>query len=125
MAKSLISYSVCLIFFSFGDGWRGPCNMSGVQLARQFMKLSSFICLTYHLSGNLKNRHKVSPMTYTNEKRCNWQLAGITDTERGIAVSIFFRLLAIFLFYYGIFFFSFTKFLLKFFPSFLMISPYY
>ena len=59
------------------------------------------------------------------EERCNWQLPGITDTERGIAVSTFFRLLAIFLFYYGIFFFSLTKFLLKFFPGFLMISPYY
>ena len=32
------------------------------------------------------------------EERSNWQLAGVTDTERGIAASRFFRLLAIFLF---------------------------
>ena len=37
----------------------------------------------------------------------------------------FFDLLAIFLFYYSFSFFSFTKFLLKFFPGFLMISSYY
>ena len=37
----------------------------------------------------------------------------------------FFHLLAILLFYYSTFFFSFTKFLLKSFPGFLMISPYY
>ena len=37
----------------------------------------------------------------------------------------YFHLLAIFLFYNSISFFSFTKFLLKFFPGFLMISPYY
>ena len=59
------------------------------------------------------------------EERCNSQLPEITDTERGIDVSVFYRLLAIFLFYYGFFFFSFTKFLLNFFPGFLMISPYY
>ena len=52
----------------FGGGWRNPCNLSGVQLARQFMKLNSFICLTYHLSDNLKIRHKFSPTTYTNQK---------------------------------------------------------
>ena len=37
----------------------------------------------------------------------------------------FFHLRAIFLFYYSTFFFSLPKFLLKFFPGFLMISPYY
>ena len=52
--------------FFFGGGWRDPCSLSGVQLARQFIKLNSFICLTYHLSDNLKIWHKFSPMTYTN-----------------------------------------------------------
>ena len=27
----------------FGGGGRVPCNLSGVQLARQFMKLNSFV----------------------------------------------------------------------------------
>ena len=35
-------------------GWRDPSNLSGVQLTRQFMKLNNIICLTYHLSDNLK-----------------------------------------------------------------------
>ena len=64
-----------------------------------------------YINHKLSNRVKF--MSYINrkfreevheEERCNWQLTGITDTERGIAVSVFFRLLAIFLFYYGIFF---------------------
>ena len=52
----------------FGGGGRDPCNLSSVQLARQFMKLNSFICLTYHLSDNLKIRHKFSPTTYANQE---------------------------------------------------------
>ena len=35
-------------------GGGGPCNLSGIQLTRQFMKSNNFICLTYHLSDNLK-----------------------------------------------------------------------
>ena len=50
----------------FSSRGRDPCNLFGVQLARQFMKLISFICLTYHLSDNLKIRHKFSPTIYTN-----------------------------------------------------------
>ena len=55
------------------------------------------------VAAKLSNRVKF--MSYINrkfreevheEERSNWQLAGVTDTERGIAVSIFFRLLAIF-----------------------------
>ena len=46
----------------FGSGGRDPCNLSGVHLGRQFMKLSSFICLTYHLSDNLKTRYKFFPI---------------------------------------------------------------
>ena len=52
----------------FGSGGEDPCNLSRVQLARQFMKLNSFIRLTYHLSGNLKIRHEFSPTTYTNQE---------------------------------------------------------
>ena len=72
------------------------------------------------------NLHILNISGKVHEKeRSNWQLAGITDTERGINIfQKIFRVLAIFLFYYGILFFPFTKFLLKFFPGFLMISPY-
>ena len=52
----------------FVGGRRDPFNLSGVQLVRQFMKLNSFICLTYHLSDNLKIQHKFSPVTYTNQE---------------------------------------------------------
>ena len=47
--------------------WRieDPYNLSVVQLARQFMKLNSFICLMNHLSGNLKIRHKFFQTNYT------------------------------------------------------------
>ena len=50
----------------FCSGWRDPCNLYGVQLTRKFMKFNSFICLTYHLSDNLKIRHRFSPTTYAN-----------------------------------------------------------
>ena len=68
--KSLISQSVCLMQWKelfFGGRWRDPCNLSGIQLARKFMKLNNFICLTYHLSNNLKIYHKFSPTIYTNQ----------------------------------------------------------
>ena len=66
-----MSHSVCLMQrrdLFFGGGWRDPCNLPCVQLTQQFMKLDSFICLTCHLSENLKIRHKFSPTTYTNQK---------------------------------------------------------
>ena len=66
-----MSHSVCVMQWRdvFSDGGGGdPCNLSGVQLARQLMKLNSFICLTYHLSDNLKLRHKFSSTTYTNQE---------------------------------------------------------
>ena len=68
--KSLISQSVCLMQWKelfFGGRWRDPCNLSGIQFARKFMKLNNFICLTYHLSNNLKIYHKFSPTIYTNQ----------------------------------------------------------
>ena len=52
----------------FGDGRRDPCNLSGVQIARQLMKLNSFICLTHHLSDSVKVRLTFFSVTYTNEK---------------------------------------------------------
>ena len=53
----------------FQGGAKDPCNLSGVQFARQFMKLNSLlICLMYHLSDNLKIWHKFSRTTYTNQK---------------------------------------------------------
>ena len=64
-----MSHFVCLMQRKDGffcSGWRDPCNLSGVQLARKFMKFNSFICLTYHLSDNLKIRHRFSPTTYAN-----------------------------------------------------------
>ena len=39
-------------------------NLLDDALARQFMELSTFICLTYHLSDKLKIRSKFSPMTH-------------------------------------------------------------
>ena len=39
-------------------------NLPDISLARQFIKLNSFICLTYHLSDKLKTRHKSSQMTH-------------------------------------------------------------
>ena len=48
-------------------GRTDPCNLSSIQLARQLMELNSFICLTYHLSDNLKI-HKFSPTTYSNQE---------------------------------------------------------
>ena len=37
------------------------------QLAQQFMRLNSFICLTYHLSENLKIRDKFYSTTYADQ----------------------------------------------------------
>ena len=54
--------------FLFGDRGKDPCNLSGVQLARQFMKLNSSTYLTHYLPGNLKIWHKFSPTTYTNQE---------------------------------------------------------
>ena len=42
----------------FGDGKRDPCNLSDVQLAGQIIPLS-FIYVSYHLSDDLKIRHKI------------------------------------------------------------------
>ena len=75
-----MSHSVCLMqrrdrFVLVVDGEiHVTCLASNCPIihefkqAQQFMKLSSFICLTYHLSDNLKIRHKFSPTTYTNQK---------------------------------------------------------
>ena len=66
-----MSHSVCLIQrrdLFFGDRWRDPHNLSCIQLVQQLMKLKIFICLTYHLSDNLKIQHKFSPATYYNQK---------------------------------------------------------
>ena len=71
--KFLMSHSVCLMQrrdVFFGGGWRYPCNLFGAQLARQFIKINSLICLTYHLSDNLKISHKCCPTTYTNQTFC-------------------------------------------------------
>ena len=48
--------------------WRRKRSLQLVWRTRQFMKLNSFIFLTYHLSDDLKIRHKLCPMTYTNQK---------------------------------------------------------
>ena len=69
--KSLMSHSVCLLRprdLLFGGGWRDPCNLSGVQLARQSMKWNIFLCLTYDLSDNLKIQQTFSLTTYINQK---------------------------------------------------------
>ena len=50
---NLIIFLHCLTYYVlgkyrdlfFGGGGRNPCNLSGVQLARQFIKVNSFICL--------------------------------------------------------------------------------
>ena len=54
--------------FFVGRRGRDPYNLSGVQLAQQFMKLNSFICVTGYLSDNLKIWHQFPPATYTNQK---------------------------------------------------------
>ena len=43
---------------------RSLCNLSDVSLAQQFMELSTFICLTCHLSDKIKIRCKFSLMTH-------------------------------------------------------------
>ena len=47
-------------FFNKVEG----CSLPDVSLAQQVMELYSFICLTYHMSDNLKIRHKFSPTTH-------------------------------------------------------------
>ena len=68
----------------FGGEERYPCNLSGVQLARQFIKINSFICLTYHLSGNLKIRQKFSQKTYSNQKF--WHLCYIHSYPSAVTI---------------------------------------
>ena len=58
-------------------------------------------------------------------KKCTRKSGALTEQRDSEMYFNFFHLLAILLFYYSTFFFSFTKFLLKSFPGFLMISPYY
>ena len=40
----IFNITYATVGFFFGGGWRDPCNLLGVQLARQFMKLK------FHLS---------------------------------------------------------------------------
>ena len=39
-------------------------NLPNMSIARQFIRLNSFICLTHHLSANLKIQNKFSPTTH-------------------------------------------------------------
>ena len=52
--------------------WRREKSMASMIVWRAtcptFIKLNSFICLTYHLSEHLKIPHKFFPTTYTNQK---------------------------------------------------------
>ena len=94
----------------FSGGRRDQCNLPGVQFARKYMKLSSFICLTQHLSENVKIRHNFSSATYTIQKFW-FYLCYVTPALRvqGISLIMHEKLTDIFFIYLFLFYLLFIS----------------